>query len=87
MIFMLAGAAAVDIVRMADLVRTEERVLRKELENARMIAISATSAASFLVDMKAVDVTVDECCSVIVLSDIRQRGSCQLGDANGLYTS
>lgn len=89
MIFMLAGAATVDIVRVVGLLRTEESVLRKELENARMIAISATNAVNVLVDIKAVDVTVDECCSgsVAVVADIRKRGSCQLGDVNGLYTN
>jgi hypothetical protein len=88
---MLAGAAAVDIARVVGLVRIEERVLRKELENARMTAASAMNAVNVLVDRKDVDVNVDVdvdvCCFGSVVSDIRKRGSSQLGGASGLYTN
>ena len=80
---MLAGAAAVDIVRAVGLVRTEERVLRKELEKARAIAANATSAVNVLVNTKVVDVNVG--CSGSVVSDIRKRGPFQPGGASDLY--
>lgn len=54
------------------MVRTEDRTVRKELENARAIAANATSAVNVLVDMKAVG--VDVFCSGSVVSDIRKRG-------------
>jgi hypothetical protein len=69
-------------VREVGLVRTEVKVLRKELENARAIAANATSAVNVLVDKKEV---VDVGCSGSVVSDIRKRGSCQPGGASGLY--
>lgn len=77
----------VDIVRTAGLVRTEESVLRRELENARVIAASATSAVNVFVDIKVFGVDVDVCagCSERVVSDIRKRGSCQPSDARELY--
>jgi hypothetical protein len=42
-------AAAVDMVRTADLVKGEERALRKALEKARVIARSATRTVNVLV--------------------------------------
>ena len=81
-IFMLAGTAAVDIVRAVGFVKTEVKALRKGLENARAIAANATSAVNVLVDMKEV---VDVGRSGSVVSDIRKRGSRQPGGASGLY--
>lgn len=68
----------------------EERVLRKELKNARAIAASAMSAVkvvNVLVDMKLEEVCVDVDVSCLggVVSDIRKKSSCQLSDASGLY--
>jgi soluble P-type ATPase len=45
----ILGTAAVDIVRTADLATAEEKVLRKALENARMIASNATTAVKVFV--------------------------------------
>jgi succinylarginine dihydrolase len=86
---MLAGTAAVDIVRVLGFARTEERVVRRVLENARVIASNATSAVNVFVDRRTVDVVdvVDVCCSAVVVSDIRKRGSCQPGSASDLYTN
>ena len=75
-----------DIVRTVGLVKTVERVVRKVLENARVIASNATSAVNVLVDIKAVDV-VGVCCSAVVVSDIRKRGSSQPSGASDLYTN
>ena len=72
-------------MRVLDFVRTAERVVRRVLENARVIASNATSAVNVFVDRRAVD-EVDVCCSAVVVSDIRKRGSCQPGSASDLYT-
>lgn len=69
-------------MRAVGFVRTDAKVLRNELENARAIAANAMSAVNVLVDRKEV---VDVGCSGSVVSDIRKRGSCQPGDASSLY--
>ncbi len=70
-------------MRVVDFVRTEDSVVRRVLENARMIAATATSAVNVFVDGNAVGVNV--VCSAVV-SDIRKRGSFQLsGFEQSLY--
>jgi hypothetical protein len=54
----IVGTAAVDIVRTAGLVMAEEKVLRKVLENARMIASKATTAVKVFVVKKELAVAV-----------------------------
>ena len=53
-------------------VKSEVRVLRKVVENARAIASRATSAVNVFVDRK--DVCVGVGCSGGAVSDIRKRG-------------
>lgn len=82
--FIEAGTA-VDIERTVGFVRTEEKVLRKVLEKARMIAASPTTMVSvFVVAEYDVSVVVERCS--IVVSGITKGDSLASKVSRALYS-
>jgi hypothetical protein len=76
-------AAAVDMVRTADLVKGEERAVRKALEKARAIARSATRTVKAFVVKNGLAVAAGGCS--LAMSVIRRRNR-QPRRRGALYT-